>query len=347
MKAHSSVQMWFDDKRVEVDSAKTILANLLDAGIPVPYGCGNGLCCACMLQAEGTLPQEGQDSLTPSEKASGKVLICKAYPPTQGELRLSLPGQSTVLEGCITEKTLLPGGVIRLSLQPTSHFTWEAGQFVTLFRPDGVGRAYSIASVMADGVLTFHIRHRLQGQFSDWLKIQGRLGETVRLSTPQGHFVLSDTNIGKPHVFIATGTGIGAVMAVVRTLLAQDPNAAISVYWAMGEVEHFYPLPELILLLAKYRQLRFIPVVRRGVNPSVDFSKILLPLPLSTPAQKSRLEDIRTGEVESVLRSDFSSLSGHCVYLCGSPTMVEQLSRLSFMRGVAKADIYSDAFLKA
>jgi CDP-4-dehydro-6-deoxyglucose reductase, E3 len=56
----------------------------------------------------------------------------------------------------------------------------------------------------------------------------------------------------------------------------------------------------------------------------------------------------RTGLVHRALMEDFPDLSGHQVYACGAPVMVEAARRdFTAQRGLPEEDFYSDSFTPA
>ena len=53
----------------------------------------------------------------------------------------------------------------------------------------------------------------------------------------------------------------------------------------------------------------------------------------------------RRGYVQQAACEDFEDLSGHAVYLCGSPAMIASARRAFVARGACVEHIYADSFV--
>ena len=71
------------DRPIPVEAGDTILGSLLRAGVAFPFSCQAGNCgtCKCQLVAGEVHELEySQQALSPSERARGLVLACRAQP---------------------------------------------------------------------------------------------------------------------------------------------------------------------------------------------------------------------------------------------------------------------------
>ncbi|MBF4438157.1 CDP-6-deoxy-delta-3,4-glucoseen reductase, partial [Vibrio anguillarum] len=102
---------------------------------------------------------------------------------------------------------------IRFRFSPKTIFNYLPGQYVDLsFR--GVKRSYSIANAKSkSNELELHIRKVPNGEMSELLFEHLKENQLMRIEGPKGTFFVRD-NI-KPLIFIATGTGIAPIKAIV------------------------------------------------------------------------------------------------------------------------------------
>jgi NAD(P)H-flavin reductase len=56
-------------------------------------------------------------------------------------------------------------------------------------------------------------------------------------------------------------------------------------------------------------------------------------------------EGFSHGRVNEVALASLPDLKGWRIFLCGHPEMVNQMKKMTFLKGAASADIYADAFL--
>ena len=107
----------------------------------------------------------------------------------------------------------------RLRLTEPPKLDFKAGQFIIMNVPQNgkvVKRAYSVASPPHDPAIDLCIQHVEGGIASTWFwKLKE--GETVSLSGPHGTFLLKEPLEYDP-VFIATGTGVAPMRAMIKHL---------------------------------------------------------------------------------------------------------------------------------
>ncbi|HTW19661.1 MAG TPA: 2Fe-2S iron-sulfur cluster-binding protein [Mycobacteriales bacterium] len=107
-------------------------------------------------------------------------------------------------------------------------FRFAPGQFLT-FRVDGpdgkpVQRSYSICSAPGDGELRVVVKRLTGGVFGERAHTTMRVGDALDTLPPLGRFTVPiDASHEKGYLFVAAGSGIAPVMALLRTILAQEP----------------------------------------------------------------------------------------------------------------------------
>lgn len=74
---------------VFVPTGGSILYALMQAGVPVPYACGVGICGACEQRVLSGTPEHRDFVLSDEERERGRVMICCAGAET-AEIELDL-----------------------------------------------------------------------------------------------------------------------------------------------------------------------------------------------------------------------------------------------------------------
>ncbi|MEM9340744.1 MAG: hypothetical protein AAGA66_18565 [Bacteroidota bacterium] len=121
-------------------------------------------------------------------------------------------------------------------------------------------------------------------------------------------------------IFLAGGTGIAPIKAIMEELFASYDSREIFLYWGMTSPERFY-LEELLDLPQRHKHFHFIPVASE------------------TPSWGGR-----TGFVHKAVMEDFENLSGFDVYACGSPLMIDSAREAFIEQGLPAEQFYSDSF---
>lgn len=114
---------------------------------------------------------------------------------------------------------------------PPEGFAFEPGQYLTLRASVGgqeLRRSYSICS---DRQLRVGIRRVDGGAFSSWVHEQLKPGDLIESYPPQGRFVLP-TGEGRHVLFIAGGSGITPILALLTALLEREPTSRATLIYA-------------------------------------------------------------------------------------------------------------------
>jgi ferredoxin-NADP reductase len=130
----------------------------------------------------------------------------------------------------VTEIEQLAPSVLQLTVAFNAHdFQFDPGQWVNFRFPEGVSRAYTIASAPErPDALQLCVRLG-PGKGGNALR-KLNPGDAVTIDGPFGDFVLPTIG-GQPVVFIAGDTGIAPVRSIVLHMLAtKDPRAITVLY---------------------------------------------------------------------------------------------------------------------
>jgi CDP-4-dehydro-6-deoxyglucose reductase len=271
--------------------------------------------------------------LPDSDKAKGYALLCQARPLSDVVIAVreleGLAGIRPRVVPCRVEKLAKPApdvALIGLRLPMNENFRFLAGQYVDILLKDGRRRSYSIANApKPEGVtaLELHIRHTPGGAFTDHVFAALKVRELLRFEGPLGTFYLRDDS-HKPIVMVAGGTGFAPLKAMCEQALETGLKRPIALYWGCRTRRDLYllELPQSW----SHPRLRFVPVLSHA-TPECRWTG-------------------RTGFVHRAVMEDFPDLSGHQVYACGAPAMVDA-ARADFGAecGLPADEFYADSFL--
>ena len=114
-------------------------------------------------------------------------------------------------------------------------YSYKAGQHLTFVFPwQGfeISRCYSLSSAPElDANLRVAVKRVPGGRISNWMNEQLSLGDTVRVSVPQGRFVLDPhTRPSMPLLFFAGGSGITPILSLIKSALATSKRRMKLVY---------------------------------------------------------------------------------------------------------------------
>ena len=115
-------------------------------------------------------------------------------------------------------------------------FRWQPGQHLTVrARLDGrdLRRSYSICTAPADGDLTIAIKRAPGGVFSHHANTALKVGDTLDVMVPMGHFGLAADDPAATHRYVAfaAGSGITPILSIVRATLQQEPGSRFTLVY--------------------------------------------------------------------------------------------------------------------
>ncbi len=325
-------------RRFQVESGETVLGAAIRLGIGMPYGCQDGACgsCKCRL-LEGRVVHGAHQykALSQAEELDGMMLACCAKPQTDCVIEArTVPGAgefpilkmpSRVIS---IERPAPDVAVLRMQLAATQNFQFHAGQYVEFMLRDGSRRSYSVANaphLLGDPpAIELHIRHMPGGKFTDHVFGALKEKDILRMEGPFGSFFLREDS-SKPIVLLASGTGFAPIKAIIERLQHLASTRPAVLYWGCRSKPDLYLHAWALQAAASTAQLRYVPVLSQA-GPEDDWTG-------------------RTGLVHQAVLADFSDLSGHQVYACGAPIMVESAQRdFVTLAGLPADEFYADSF---
>jgi CDP-4-dehydro-6-deoxyglucose reductase len=319
----------------DCEADETVLAAAIRAGVGLPYGCKNGACGSCkgkVIEGAVALKPYQQRALLDQEKTEGFTLFCCTVPEGDLVIEAREVGGSgdypvrkmpTRVQGI--RKVAPDVAILTLQLPANEALAYRAGQYLEFLLKDGKRRAYSIANAPSfEGPLELHIRYMAGGVFTEHVFNTMKERDILRFEGPLGTFFLREDS-DKPIVLLASGTGFAPVKALVEHLMHLKSTRPVRLYWGGRRPQDLY-MDELCRAWeTTLPELSYVPVVSDAL-PEDNWQG-------------------RTGYVHEAVMQDLPDLSGHQVYACGAPVMVDAARRDYVARCKLPADeFYADAF---
>ena len=318
----------------DVGPDETLLAAAIRQGVGLPYGCQDGACGSCkckLVEGDVTLGEHQLKALSEAERAQGFILACRTT--AQSDVVIESPevvgaGDYPVKKMPVRVSSIeqLASDVVKVMLQlpATDPLRYRAGQYVQFLLRDGSRRSYSMANAPSESPqVELHLRYMPGGKFTEHVFHTMKEKEILRIEGPFGSFFLREDSDNRPIVLLASGTGFAPIKAVLEQMQANGDTRSVTLYWGGRKEQDIYMRGWVDALLPQMPQLRFVPVLSEA-----------------DPGWSGR-----TGFVHQAVMADLPNLSGHAVYACGAPVMVEAAQHdFTSNCGLPAEHFYSDAF---
>ncbi|MBK6596037.1 MAG: CDP-6-deoxy-delta-3,4-glucoseen reductase [Burkholderiales bacterium] len=318
-----------------VTEGEAVLPAGIRQGIGLPYGCKDGACgsCKCKLLSGSVHHGTHQTkALSEEEEANGFVLTCCAVPESDLVLESrqvtevgALPIKKMPTRVNSMTKVSVDVMVLQLQLPANEPFAYRAGQYVEFILRDGSRRSYSMANAPHLGPhVELHIRHMPGGKFTDHVFGAMKEKEILRVEGPYGSFFLREDSV-KPIILLASGTGFAPVKALIEHMQHLGVTRPVTLYWGGRRPSDLYMDAWVQTQVHSMPNLTYVPVV--------------------SDASEQDQWTGRTGFVHRAVLEDFADLSGHQVYACGAPVVIES-ARKDFcaLAGLPAEELFADSF---
>jgi CDP-4-dehydro-6-deoxyglucose reductase len=329
-----SVTIQPSGQQFQVEDGEAVLAAALRQGLVLPYGCKNGACGTCKGKIVAGAVDYGvyQPKALPDEdKARGKALFCQAKPLSDLVIEARTIGAAKGIEvkmlPCRVQKLeRLADDVmaLHLKLPANEKLVFLAGQFIEFLLKDGSRRSFSMANAPHDAeLLQLHVRHVAGGQFTDHVFGKMKERDILRFEGPLGTFFLREDS-AKPIVFVASGTGFAPIKSIIEAAVKKSIARPMTLYWGGRRPKDLY-MNALAEDWAAQGLLRYVPVISEALPED------------GWPG--------RSGFVHRAVMEDFPDLSGHQVYACGVPVMVDAARKdFTSLCRLPEDEFYADSF---
>lgn len=298
----------------------TVLEAAVAAGVPVPHSCRRGDCGHCT--AVELSPDAGGAAVDTD------VLLCRAAADRGAVYELpedpfAEEARARTYPAKVVSAERVTPDVVRLRLitPPGRVPEFRGGEHASLTLRDGTSRNYSVAAIdPAARSLDFYIKLVSGGAFSDWLAAGPKAGELLRVRAPLGSFVFRSMPV-RATWFVATGTGIVPIYAMLKSLAAASPTEGGTkrIVWGNRRREDIFLEPELGRLCTE-----------TGARLDLVFSQ--------APGEPGE-------RVTDHLRNEH--FGGCAIYVAGRPDMVHDVRALALARGADRRSVHADAFAYA
>ncbi|MFM7199649.1 MAG: FAD-binding oxidoreductase [Myxococcota bacterium] len=280
-----------------------------------------------------------QQAVNPSPTSPELAQGLPASPEILPVLPETLPASPEILPA--SPERVLPSGealllesvqrsptVKGLIFQVTEAFSFIPGQYVSLTLEDQDGaltRSYSIARRLQNPArVELWIKHVLNGQLSPRLMAL-KPGQRVRLSAARGKLRLHVPSLPDQRlVFVATGTGMSPLYALLQSLALSGHRGPVEVLWGVRQEIEAFALPELEAFRATLPQLR----IQLAISDQVG----------AEPSQSGlRVTDL-------LRRFPSEALRQAAFHLAGNGQMIEEVMRLLEQEGTPATQCHHEAF---
>jgi ring-1,2-phenylacetyl-CoA epoxidase subunit PaaE len=210
-------------------------------------------------------------------------------------------------------------------------FRFEPGQYLTLRQQlDGqdLRRSYSICAAAGED-LRVGVRHVPGGVFSSWLHQALKAGDSIEVMEPQGRFgaAVSAPRDGRHVLAIAGGSGITPILAIVKTVLAQEPASRVTLLYGNRSAASTMFKEEL-------EDLKNSHLTRLVLHPVFSREQVDSPL--------------NSGRLDAAKVADFMRLvqpaSVDQAFICGPHALNDEAEAALLTAGIARERIHVERF---
>ena len=315
---------------IETEMQQSLLDGALSRGVPVSYSCKRGDCGQCV----ATVTFGEAEPVDPSRPflRDDQIYLCNAR--ARSDIAIEVPyvaeldGIQVLRSACkIQELTPLSEDVVQVSfrLPPGTAFDFVPGQYIRLTNKHRATRSYSLAcAANADKLLRIQVRRVAGGVFSNYLFATARAGDLLHLEGPMGQFILRDHPAVKRTLFLATGTGIAPVHAILSSM-SQEQRARcgdIYVYWGNYRPADAY-LAGVMAELAQRVKMHYFEVFSRGAEVGTT---------------------VGARHLQELMPIHHSDLTEAQVFAAGNPRMIDDGRQQATKLGLAPRRYFADAF---
>lgn len=199
---------------------------------------------------------------------------------------------------------------------------FHSGQFITVYFPEShatEGKSYTISSPPNNTTLDITVKNI--GVFSNKLSSLNT-GDKILASLPYGYFYSEESTT---HLcMIAGGIGITPFMGMVPSILKNNPERSVTLFWTVKYLQDIFMYQEFELLKKKYKNFHTHYFITKDTKiPSLY--------------NKGR---ITMSNIEHVLSKKVSTE----FLLCGSIEFVRDFWKLLIKHNISRDVIYTEAF---
>ncbi|MGD8484671.1 MAG: FAD-binding oxidoreductase [Thioalkalispiraceae bacterium] len=313
----------YGGKHYRQQKGESVLATLLRQNVDIPYSCEVGACHTCLMRrTDGEVPESAQPGLKSTLKQQHYFLACQFIPDEDIQVAHA-DDEDVSSHATVTSIDYLGEDICRVRLDPATPLYYHAGQYINLKRNDDLIRSYSLASVpRLDQQLELHVKLMDNGQMSNWIYNELRVGDHVDIQGPYGDCFYVQDNAEQDLLFVGTGTGLAPLMGIARDALDNNHSGNIYLYHGSRNLPGLYMHNELKQLAEANNRFHYIPCL----------------------SGDGQITSVRHQRANEAAFADFTDLKDMKIYLCGHPEMVKQAKMSAYLNGADIGNIFVDAF---
>lgn len=322
-------QAEINGQTITVHPDETLLDAAQRQDINIPSICRVGGCgtCKCKLKS-GKVDELTETAYLLSEKeiSDGFILACQSRLRSDVKIELDREGaiDGLPVKGVVVGKQMLTHDIAKIDLQLDKPIQYRAGQFaeLTLSAMSDAPRSYSFSTAPGnDRQVSFTVRRVPGGRVSGHLVDKARVGESVTVRGPGGHFYMRPGQ--EPVLMVAGGSGLAPILAMLQDMKRTGDKRPVTVLFGARSQKDLYALDEMAAYVGDWSNFRFAPVL--------------------SEADSSHPWDGRTGLVTEHIPELLGSATS--AYLCGPPAMIDSAITVLRQRGIAEANLHADRFV--
>ena len=270
-------------------------------------------------------------ALSAEERGQGYGLMCMAKPldeelviewgTADAKPKLFPPRENQLY--IVTDRLVRTSRIVELRLRPVGQpMRYWPGQYVTMgdARAGAPPRCYSIAGVpQPDGEIRLQVTRVDGGATSAWVHQTLKPGDRVKLAGPYGTFI-GDPSVDTPVLCLAAGSGLAPILSLTEAALRRGFRRPVTVLFSARTKADLYELGLLDYWIAKHRNFHYRTTLTREPGPDLS------------------------GRIPAILPGLFPDLSGHSVFIAGSPGFVEDGRRAALALGAQSELVHVESY---
>jgi len=211
-------------------------------------------------------------------------------------------------------------------------FNYSAGQYLTFkaqINGEEIRRSYSLCSAPFEGTYRVGIKRVNQGLFSNYALDKLSVGDSIDVMPPAGNFKYKTNPVANKNVVLfAAGSGITPILSIAKTVLHEEPNSSVSLFYGNKGFSSVMFAEELEQLknnyLTRFRLFHIFSQESQGI-----------------PIQKGRIDHDRLMALNNAFLSHETIDE---VYVCGPEEMILSVKSFFEDKGLAANQIHFELF---
>ena len=223
----------------------------------------------------------------------------------------------------------------------------KAGQYITIeveVKGETLRRSYSLSSAPTEDHLAFSIKRVKGGKVSNYMLDNIKAGSDLKVNKPEGKFqLIPNADTRKDYYFFAAGSGITPIMAMIKSLLIEEPMSSAYLLYGNRTEEDIIFKGKLDKLGTEYRDQIYVeytlsqPKKEKKGGLKGLFSKGTM----SWRGMKGRID----ADMIKKFLGDYPSKSGkNEFYICGPGNFISFTEQILQVEGFENKQIHKEFF---